>query len=198
MLLPQGGYNRPALQIPCLPFGKARCTLALLYDERSSSKSTRRKNPCAMHTAPGGAKRIMLLRRMQVAIPLEDQSKLFSMNVLRKAPLCRKPRYCAILGHFVRIRTASVVQETEHFSLFGRQVFARDSARRSRLRVHPASIPARYRAAWAVVFITRARIVCFVLPFCSAKVTVVRTSNMGLPSAPRAALVKTSLSGSTI
>ena len=110
LLLPQGGYNRPALQIPCLPFGKARCTLALLYDERSSSKSTRRKNPCAMHTAPGGAKKIMLLRRMQVAIPLEDQSKLFSMNVLRKAPLCCKPPYCAILGRFVRIRTASVVQ----------------------------------------------------------------------------------------
>jgi hypothetical protein len=86
-----------------------------------------------MHTTPGGAKKIMLLRRMQVAIPLADQSKLFSMSVLRKAPLCRKPPYCAILGRFVRIRTASVVQAAGHFSFFGRQVFASDSARRSRL-----------------------------------------------------------------
>src|SRR2546429_1444357 len=42
------------------------------------------RTPAPCHTAPGGAKTIMLLRRMQVAIPLADQSKLFSMNVLRK------------------------------------------------------------------------------------------------------------------
>ena len=86
-----------------------------------------------MHTTPGGAKKIMLLRRMQVPIPNADQSKLFSMSVLRKAPLYLRPSHCAILGRFVRIRTASVVQAAGHFSLFDRQVFARDWARRSRL-----------------------------------------------------------------
>jgi hypothetical protein len=69
--------------------------------------------------------KIMLLRRMQVAIPLAGQSKPFSMSVLRKVPLCLKPSHCAILGRFARIRTASVVQTAGHFSLFGRQVFAR-------------------------------------------------------------------------
>jgi len=81
------------------------------------AKETRRKNSCALYTTPGGAKKIMLLRRMQVAIPIADQSKLFSMSVLRKAPLCLRPLYCAILGRFVRIRTASVVQAAGHFSL---------------------------------------------------------------------------------
>src|SRR5260370_18355135 len=42
---------------------------------------------------------------------------------------------------------------------------------------------------------TRARKICFVLPPCSAKVTVVSTSNIGLPFSSSAALVKTSLSG---
>src|SRR6266446_9414948 len=92
LLLLPGGYNRPAVQIPGSPFDEAASTVALPYDERSSAKSTRRKNACAMHTTPGGAKKIMLLRRMQVAIRLADQSKLFSMSVLRKAPLCLKPR----------------------------------------------------------------------------------------------------------
>src|SRR5712692_5993 len=113
LLLLPGGYNRPAVQIPGSPFDEAASTVALLYDERSSAKSTRRKNACAMHTTPGGAKKIMLLRRMQVAIRLADQSKLFSMSVLRKAPLCLKPPHCAILGRFVRIRTASVVQRLD-------------------------------------------------------------------------------------
>src|SRR6266851_3118805 len=138
LLLLPGGYNRPAVQIPGSPFDEAASPVALLYDERSSAKSTRRKNACAMHTTPGGAKKIMLLRRMQVAIRLADQSKLFSMSVLRKAPLCLKPPHCAILGRFVRIRTAYVVQAAGHFSSFGRQVFARDSARRSGSESSPA------------------------------------------------------------
>src|SRR6266851_2507086 len=121
LLLLPGGYNRPAVQIPGSPFDEAASPVALLYDERSSAKSTRRKNACAMHTTPGGAKKIMLLRRMQVAIRLADQSKLFSMSVLRKALLCLKPPHCAILGRFVRIRTASVVRAAGHFSPFGRQ-----------------------------------------------------------------------------
>src|SRR6266436_3358342 len=94
LLLLPGGYNRPAVQIPGSPFDEAASTVALLYDERSSAKSTRQKNACAMHTTPGGAKKIMLLRRMQVAIPLADQSKLFSMNVLRKAPRLIRKRDC--------------------------------------------------------------------------------------------------------
>src|SRR5260370_35957827 len=133
LLLLRGGYNRPAVQIPGSPFDEAASTVALLYDERSSAKSTRRKNACAMHTTSGGAKKIMLLRRMQVAIPLEDQSKFFSMSMLRKAPFCFPPSHCAILGRFVRIRTASVGQAAGHFSFFDRQVLPRDSARRSRL-----------------------------------------------------------------
>src|SRR5712692_3263291 len=68
LLLLPGGYNRPAVQIPGSPFDEAASSVALPYDERSSAKSTRRKNACAMHTTPGGAKKIMLLRRMQVAI----------------------------------------------------------------------------------------------------------------------------------
>src|SRR5712664_2782075 len=115
-----------------------------------------------MQITPRGAKKITLLRRMQAAVPLADQSKLFSMSMLRKVPHCLKPTYCAILGRFVRIRTASAVQAAGHFSFFGGQIFARDSARRFRLCVHPASMPLRYGAAWVVVFITRARIVCFV------------------------------------
>src|SRR5882762_1350307 len=90
MLFLPGGYNRPAVKVPSLPFDEATSTLALLYDERSYAKSTRRKNACAMHTTPGGGKKIMLLRRVQVAIPLAGQSKLFSMSVLRKMPLCLK------------------------------------------------------------------------------------------------------------
>ena len=89
----------------------------------------------------------MLLRSMQVLIPLADQSKFFSVNVLRKAPLCLTSPHWAILGRSVRIRTASVVQAAGHSSIFGRQAFARDSARRSRLWVHPASMPLRYGAA---------------------------------------------------
>ncbi len=54
MLFLPGGYNRPAVKVPSLPFDEATSTLALLYDERSSAKSTRRKNACAMHTTPGG------------------------------------------------------------------------------------------------------------------------------------------------
>src|SRR6266436_2554324 len=46
----------------------------------------------ATHTIPSGAKKIMLLRRMQVAIPIADQSKPFSMSVLRKEPLSQPPR----------------------------------------------------------------------------------------------------------
>jgi len=56
MLLLPGGYNRPAVQIPCLPFNETMWTIALLYDERSSAKSTRpRKNACAMQITPCGA-----------------------------------------------------------------------------------------------------------------------------------------------
>src|SRR5204862_431791 len=74
---------------------------------------------------------------------------------------------------------------------------AKYAVRRSRLCVQPASIPARYRGASAVDFITRVLKICFVLPPSSAKVTVVSISNMGLPAASSAALVKTIRSGST-
>ena len=67
-----------------------------------------------------------------MAIPIAYQSKFLPMNLLRKASFLLKPIHCAILGRFVRIRTASVVQAAGHFLLFGRQVSARDSARRSR------------------------------------------------------------------
>jgi hypothetical protein len=75
----------------------------------------------------------MLLRRLQVAIPIAYQSKFLPMNLLRKAPFLLKPTHCAILGRFVRIRTASVMQAAGHFSFFNRHIFARHSARYSRL-----------------------------------------------------------------
>jgi len=96
-----------------------------------------------MNTTPGGAKKITLLSRMQVAIPFADQSKLFSMNVLRKAPLGLKPSALRDPGTLCPDSDSSVVQAAGHFSFFGDQVFARDSARRSRLCVHPASVPLR-------------------------------------------------------
>src|ERR1700730_10186855 len=108
LLLLPGSYDRPALQIPDWPFDEATRTLALLYDEQSAAKWTRRKNSSAMHTTRRGARKIMLLRGLQPAIPLAYQSKFLPMNLLRKASFCLKPPDCAILGRFVRIRTASV------------------------------------------------------------------------------------------
>src|SRR5216684_6084179 len=54
LLLLPGGYNRPAVQIPSSPFDEPQ-ELSLLYDERSSAKSTPHKNACAMRTTPGKA-----------------------------------------------------------------------------------------------------------------------------------------------
>ncbi len=50
-----------------------------------------------------------------MAIPIAYQSKFLPMNLLRKASFLLKPIHCAILGRFVRIRTASVVQAAGHF-----------------------------------------------------------------------------------
>src|SRR5713226_501424 len=52
------------------------------------------------------------------------------------------------------------------------QAFATYSARRSRVWLQPISIPARCGAAAAVAIMTFACIVSFVLPPCSANVTV--------------------------
>ena len=75
----------------------------------------------------------MLLRGLQVTIPLAYQSKFLPMNLLRKASFLLRPPHCAILGRFVRIRTACLMQAAGHFSFFDRHIFARDSARCSRL-----------------------------------------------------------------
>jgi hypothetical protein len=67
------------------------------------------------------------------------------------------------------------VQAAGHFSLFGRQVFAGDSARPPGFEsshFHPREIPGGLGA----LLITSAGNFCFVLPPCSAKVTVVSTS----------------------
>jgi len=78
---------------------------------------------------------------MQLTIPLASQSKLFPMNVLRKADslfsILVIARYWDVLSGFGRLRRLS----TCHFSFFG-----------------------------PVVFITPAHRLCFFFPFCSAKV----------------------------
>jgi hypothetical protein len=52
--------------------------------------------------------------RKQIAIHRVDQSKLFPMIVLRQNASLPYVSHCAIVGRFVQIRTASVVQAAGH------------------------------------------------------------------------------------